>query len=124
MCSSLGYVAKPGVTRYLALLLCFALGLMAKPMLVTLPFVLLLLDYWPLQRFAQKRPSREVRKPFFKDKKKRKSTTPNVKAPVQPVDHWPPIRPLLIEKIPLFVLTVLSSIITYLVQHHGGRRRL
>src|SRR5208283_4464302 len=38
------------ILRYLAVLIFFALGLMAKPMLVTLPFVLLLLDYWPLQR--------------------------------------------------------------------------
>ena len=47
--------------RYLAVLIFFALGLMAKPMLVTLPFVLLLLDYWPLQRFEQKKPAQEIR---------------------------------------------------------------
>ena len=47
-----GYVRKPfSRLRYLAVAVCFALGLMAKPMLVTLPFVLLLLDYWPLGRF-------------------------------------------------------------------------
>jgi tetratricopeptide (TPR) repeat protein len=45
-----GYAARPRVQRYLTLLGLFALGLMAKPMLVTLPFTLLLLDYWPLQR--------------------------------------------------------------------------
>ncbi len=45
------YVEHPEVKRYLLPLVCFALGLMAKPMLVTVPFVLLLLDYWPLQRF-------------------------------------------------------------------------
>jgi hypothetical protein len=44
----LGYVKRPGVKRYLLILVPFALGLMAKPMLVTLPFVMLLLDYWPL----------------------------------------------------------------------------
>ncbi|MGD0786298.1 MAG: tetratricopeptide repeat protein, partial [Sedimentisphaerales bacterium] len=44
------YVKKPGIVRYLLTLLFFALGLMAKPMLVTLPFVFLLLDYWPLER--------------------------------------------------------------------------
>jgi len=44
------YVKKPGIVRYLLTLLIFALGLMAKPMLVTLPFVFLLLDYWPLYR--------------------------------------------------------------------------
>jgi protein O-mannosyl-transferase len=47
--STLSYL--PSSIFYLGSLLCFALGLMSKPMLVTLPFVLLLLDYWPLQRF-------------------------------------------------------------------------
>jgi len=87
------YVERPGLTRYLALVLCFALGLMAKPMLVTLPFVLLLLDYWPLQRLEWKKPAQA---------------------------HRPLIRPLLTEKIPLFALAALSSIVTYLIQQHGG----
>jgi len=51
-----GYTRHPGRLRYLVLSLLFALGLMAKPMLVTLPFVLLLLDYWPLQRFEARPP--------------------------------------------------------------------
>ena len=45
------YVERPSAGRYIAVLVLFAMGLMAKPMLVTLPFVLLLLDYWPLERF-------------------------------------------------------------------------
>jgi protein O-mannosyl-transferase len=44
------YVRKRSIGRYLAVVLFFALGLMSKPMLVTVPFVLLLLDYWPLGR--------------------------------------------------------------------------
>jgi tetratricopeptide (TPR) repeat protein len=44
------YVRSPRITRYLAVVFVFACGLMSKPMLVTLPFVLLLLDYWPLDR--------------------------------------------------------------------------
>ncbi|HUV51190.1 MAG TPA: hypothetical protein VMW78_09255, partial [Anaerolineae bacterium] len=51
MGSYVWYVEHPGTNRYLLVLLFFALGLMAKPMLITLPFVLLLLDYWPLGRF-------------------------------------------------------------------------
>jgi Tfp pilus assembly protein PilF len=47
-----GYTKRPGVFRYLLTFFIFALGLMAKPMLVTLPFVLLLLDYWPLKRLS------------------------------------------------------------------------
>jgi tetratricopeptide (TPR) repeat protein len=45
-----GYVARPGAARYGLTLLCFCLGLMAKPMVVTLPVVLLLVDWWPLRR--------------------------------------------------------------------------
>ena len=48
----LAYARRPGLGRYLAVLLAFSLGLMSKPMVVTLPFVLLLLDYWPLNRVA------------------------------------------------------------------------
>lgn len=44
------YVKKPGAGKYLIMITTFSLGLMTKPMLVTLPFVLLLLDYWPLER--------------------------------------------------------------------------
>jgi tetratricopeptide (TPR) repeat protein len=47
-----GYTRKPGVPRYLLVTFLFVLGLMSKPMLVTLPFVLLLLDYWPLGRLG------------------------------------------------------------------------
>jgi Flp pilus assembly protein TadD len=53
MWAYLRYVKYPNVARYLLTLLLFALGLMAKPMLVTLPFVLLLLDYWPLDRIGR-----------------------------------------------------------------------
>ena len=48
----LSYIKAPGRRRYIALLTTFTLGLMAKPTLVTLPFVLLLLDYWPLGRLS------------------------------------------------------------------------
>jgi tetratricopeptide (TPR) repeat protein len=48
------YTERPGTGRYLAVVLGFCLGLMAKPMVVTLPLVLLLLDYWPLARFGRK----------------------------------------------------------------------
>jgi len=51
------YVKSPSLARYLTVLLAFALGLMAKSMLVTLPFTLLLLDYWPLGRLAFERRS-------------------------------------------------------------------
>lgn len=52
MLSYARYVENPRVTRYALVALCFALGLMAKPMLVTMPLVMLALDYWPLGRFG------------------------------------------------------------------------
>ena len=113
------YAARPGVVRYLSLIACLALGLMAKPMLVTLPFVLLLLDYWPLRRMTRKNPCGGAGTPLAREK--RKGTI----CPAYPATHrgssqWLLIRPLLVEKVPLFVLVALSSIITYLVQRHGG----
>jgi Flp pilus assembly protein TadD len=60
----ISYVKRPSVFRYIAALAAFALGLMAKPMLVTLPFVLLLLDYWPLERKISRRLLAE-KIPFF-----------------------------------------------------------
>jgi Flp pilus assembly protein TadD len=55
MLSYLSYVNKPTLSRYLPVLFSFALGLLAKPMLVTLPFVLFLFDLWPLGRWARNR---------------------------------------------------------------------
>jgi len=49
------YIKRPGSLRYLAVVFVFGLGLLAKPMLVTLPFVLLLLDFWPLKRIVYQR---------------------------------------------------------------------
>ena len=54
------YVRKPSPARYVTMSILFALGLLSKPMLVTVPFVLLLLDYWPLQRIADSRNLRGI----------------------------------------------------------------
>ncbi len=75
---------------YVLAIVFFALGLMAKPMLVTLPFVMLLLDFWPLERI-------------------RSFATVTDRARAQ-------YASLLFEKIPFFALTIASSIITYLAQ--------
>ncbi|OGX14564.1 MAG: hypothetical protein A2351_01365 [Omnitrophica bacterium RIFOXYB12_FULL_50_7] len=67
MLAYVGYVKRRTVQRYLLVLVFFVLGLMAKPMLVTLPFVLLLFDYWPLKRL-QLEPTRRLileKIPFF-----------------------------------------------------------
>ncbi len=58
----LGWVRRPTTRRYLLALLAFLLGLLAKPMLVTVPFVLLLLDVWPLERLPRGAPAAEIRR--------------------------------------------------------------
>jgi tetratricopeptide (TPR) repeat protein len=128
------------VFRYSAVLVFFALGLMAKPMLVTLPFVLLLLDYWPLERLDQKKSARQTRteasrrgagsgerEPLSAKKRKGKSdkmrSGQGMVKEEEPSDHkyqWALVRPLLREKIPLFALAALSCIVTYVVQQKGG----
>src|SRR6267142_6183352 len=77
---------------YCLVLLLFALGLMSKPMLVTFPFVLLLLDYWPLRRFQL--------------------ATFNLQRAT--------LLRLILEKIPFLALSVASCVITFLVQRKGG----
>jgi Flp pilus assembly protein TadD len=100
------YVKRPGTKRYLLVLVSFSLGLMAKPMLVTLPFVLLLLDYWPLNRFQPQ------------------ATTGSVV--YQPLgfrssgyDKSPVLRAVL-EKTPLFVMSLLSCLVTVIAQQKAG----
>ena len=55
LCLYVYYTEKPAVRRYLPVLFCFVLALMSKPMVVTLPLILILLDYWPLKRFESRK---------------------------------------------------------------------
>jgi tetratricopeptide (TPR) repeat protein len=90
------YLEKPKASRYLAALTCFLVGLMCKPMLVTLPLILLLVDFWPLERY---RPTAG-----------------------EPWQHQLRTRlpPLLKEKIPFFAGSLLSAAITIYAQRSGG----
>lgn len=97
MWSYVRYVERPGGIRYLVVLLFFVLGLMAKPMLVTLPFVLLLLDYWPLCRF-------QFGQSVNGGSKQKRALALRV--------VW--------EKVPFFALAAASSVVTFLVQQSGG----
>jgi tetratricopeptide (TPR) repeat protein len=83
------YIRSPSPRRYALTLLLFALALMSKPMLVTLPLLMLLLDFWPLRR-------------------------------TQPDKPLLGYAPLVKEKIPFFALTLLSCVVTFLVQKAGG----
>ncbi|MBN1787846.1 MAG: tetratricopeptide repeat protein [Sedimentisphaerales bacterium] len=87
------FVHRPKVLGYLLVNVFFALGLMAKPMLVTLPFVFLLLDFWPLDRIS------------LKGGKGGSGYS---------------LSYLLVEKIPLFVMVLASCIIAFIAQKKGG----
>jgi tetratricopeptide (TPR) repeat protein len=104
------YVKKPGASFYILSLLMFFLGLMSKPMLVTIPVIMLLLDYWPLNRFPSKVPY-----PLEGE-----AQGGGEVADGQTRLHAPEILLLLKEKIPFFLLSVLSAIVTIYGQHKGG----
>ena len=90
------YASKPGVTRYLLVGLLFACGLMAKPQVIIFPCVLLLWDYWPLQRMFSASATR---------------TDSALAVPAKSL-WW-----LLVEKLPLFLLVAASSVLTLKAQH-------
>jgi tetratricopeptide (TPR) repeat protein len=95
------YARQPSLARYLAALGLFAAGLLAKPMLVTLPFVLLLLDFWPLNRASGR-------------------TDVGAGAGSSAlVDRRAALR-LVVEKVPFLALTVIASVVTFLVQQRAG----
>jgi len=104
--SYIWYVERPGFYRYFLVILCFVLGLMAKPMVVTLPFLLLLLDFWPLERFTLG-PSNN-------------NQTATHRPPINAKKPWRQALALLMEKTPLFILTAVSSFVTFTVQKSGG----
>jgi tetratricopeptide (TPR) repeat protein len=89
------YVEAPSTGRYAWTAITLALGLMAKPMLVTWPLVMLLLDYWPLHRF---------------DLTSRREVATRL---------WPLLR----DKLPLFALVAASAVITSVAQSHAGAVR-
>ena len=103
-----GYVRESKLSHYFLALVAFALGLMAKPMLVSLPFILLLLDYWPLGRF---RPDYSTCTP----RKKELAGLPTRSS--LPINN---ILRLLLEKVPFLLLSFISSFITIYAQKHGG----
>jgi len=100
------YVAAPGSRRYLFTLVLFAFGLMAKPMLVTLPCVLLLLDYWPLGRFQAGSVG--------------SNDQGQVQLPLSSLKTRTLGSRLIWEKVPFFVFSIASCVVTFLVQQKGG----
>ena len=96
------YARRPRVGPYVLVALLYCCGLMAKPQVITFPFLLLLWDYWPLQRFG---------------------TAPGADADASaPHEHYASksFSGLLVEKIPLFVLCAVSAWVTMVAQRAGG----
>ena len=93
------YARKPAVARYTSVALGLALALMSKPMAITLPFVLLLLDYWPLERLISKEEA-EANQRSIPEKRS--------------------ISRLVSEKLPLFAMSAASAVITMKAQSAGG----
>jgi tetratricopeptide (TPR) repeat protein len=96
------YAQRPGVGRYLLVVLAMVLGLLAKPMLVTLPCTLLLLDYWPLRRARWAPPGGNG---------DQSAAAPDPSAST----GW-----LLLEKLPLFAISAVASIVTVAAQSYGN----
>src|SRR6266705_5300616 len=92
------YTRTHSITHYLVVAVLFAAGLMSKPMLVSAPVILLLLDYWPLRRFEQP------------------TSTKGEAKIAKPGDQWHVIRDLFLEKVPLLVLAAGSCVITFVLQ--------
>jgi tetratricopeptide (TPR) repeat protein len=93
------YVEIPTVKRYTIICVVFSLGLMTKSMLVTLPFVLLLMDYWPLRRLF----------PDFGEISQAEEARAGIS-----------IGRLIWEKTPLFILSAASCVVTFVAQKTGG----
>ncbi|MGO9148021.1 MAG: tetratricopeptide repeat protein [Desulfomonilia bacterium] len=105
MLSYYWYVQHRSSHRYIIVVLIYILGLLSKPMLVTLPFVLFLLDFWPLKRWGFDQSLH---------------TNTNEKGKIH-TDVWRSRRSfLIIEKIPLIMLALISSGVTFYTQRKFG----
>jgi protein O-mannosyl-transferase len=130
LCLYVYYTEKPVIKRYLLVLFCFACALMSKPMVITLPIVMILLDYWPLGRLQ----SQEIltttdialvaaKKGKKKNKSEKEALKKNISPPrVQKLSEprIAGIVPLwqLREKTPFFILSAIFVIITLLAQQN------
>ena len=115
------YAEHPRGDRYLVVAACFALGLMSKPQVITLPFVLLLWDYWPLQRLAFRSSPFALRRnrsgeAFDERRRPNSGEEPSGEKRIAN-SEW---RWLLWEKVPLLGLCIASAVITLTAQSSGG----
>ncbi len=110
------YARQPAWSRYLTVFALFALGLMAKPQVITLPFVLLLWDYWPLERIAFGSSPFAFRQNGAADI----SDEPREAKKEQRSGEERSLRFVLLEKLPLLELSIASAVITVMAQYQAG----
>jgi tetratricopeptide (TPR) repeat protein len=108
------YAKRPNVFRFVLVTVLFALCTMSKPAVVTVPFVLLLLDYWPLRRFEL-----TWRKPLAATEPE-SGQQPSTAEPTCANDRTTALWRLFAEKVPLFLLVAFLGTVTYLAQKGGG----
>ena len=108
------YAGRPNLKRYLALAVLFVLGLASKPMVITLPFVLLLLDFWPLKRIygwdQPSTPNRHSRKKNENPGLRSSASEPDFSFTQEPFSH------LIREKLPLLALCAGSAVLTIVAE--------
>jgi cytochrome c-type biogenesis protein CcmH/NrfG len=107
------YTRKPNVSRYVTMTILFGCGLLSKPMLVTLPAILLLLDYWPLGRWGGAGSKEQGARSKGQNNNRQEKASG-----FQPVSVSAFYR-LIVEKVPLFVLSLGSAIATLIAQRGG-----
>ena len=105
----LSILHPPSLVFYILALVCFACGLMSKAMVVTLPLVLLLLDWWPLRRFHLATPT-DRDQAFGSDKSPARF-------------QWAVLRSLLLEKVPFLVIALIAGAVTVFAQRSAGALR-
>ena len=116
LCAYLRYARRPDLKRYLAVAFLFALALMAKPMAITFPCVLLLLDYWPLKRMS----GVPHISPTLRDVGNSPAGHESETASACPATST---GKLVLEKIPLLLFCAASAAVTVIVQKSGGALR-
>lgn len=114
------YAAKPHVLRYTVVAVLFALGLMAKPQIVTFPCVLLLWDYWPLRRIAPRSSLSALRSSPFALRQNDSGGISGEKRTAHSEQRPSGKRWLLLEKLPLFAIAAGSAVMTMQAQSGSG----
>jgi len=115
LCAYVWYTRRPGLRRYALIAFLFALGLLSKPQVITFPFLLLLLDYWPLRRVGL-----APRENALTERALPEDAVPETSGAMAAATPPRSIAWLIAEKIPLLALSAASAVVTMKAQRAGG----